>query len=111
MILIYVLYSIQLLDGIVNLCKLADINHRIFRANVHDNQQITQWIENELIRKDNTAQNIELRNQKLQYLRGNDENKFIENSVGFLKSEIEVLYNHFTQAEDEEEKARKVCLF
>lgn len=104
------LYFIQLLDGIVNLCKLADINHRILRANVHDNQQITQWIANEQTRKESTTQSIELRNQKLQYLRGNDENKFIEQSVGFLKSEIEVLYNQFTQAEDEEEKARKVCV-
>lgn len=95
-------------DGLVNMCKLADIAHRINRADEHDTQQVAHWIESEKGRREGNLQSLAQREQRLQVLRGEDEGKLMEQSVGKLKSEIGVLNGRLAQAVMEEDEARKV---
>ena len=91
----------------VNLCKLADISHRINRAEEHDSHQVAHWIESETARRDENQSILAQRQEKLEYLRGEDEGQLLEQSVGKLKSEVTVLTASLMQAEREEEEARK----
>ena len=97
-----------LIDGLVNLCKLADINHRINRACEHDTHQVSQWVENEQTRRDGHSSSLEQRRVRLQQLRGDDERGVIQQGVVKLKAEIAVLGKALTAAEREEEEARRV---
>lgn len=51
---------------------------------------------------------VQLRSEKLQVLRGEDEGQVVQTSLSCLRSGIEGLYEDFTRAEKEEEEARKV---
>ena len=90
------------------MCKLADLHHRIVRADEHDTHQIAQWIENEKHRREDSLLKMQLRSEKLQVLRDEDEGKVVQTSLSYLRSGIEGLYEDFTRAEKEEEEARKV---
>lgn len=96
------------LDGLVNLCKLADVHHRINRACDHDTQQVAHWIETGQAREQEYAASLQRRQERLCYLRGEDEGRLIEQSVGKLKNEINVLNQKLIEAAEEEEAARKV---
>lgn len=95
----------------MNLCKLADVNHRINRACDHDSQQVAHWIETERARQEEYSTSLVQRKQRLQFLRGEDEGKLIEQSVGKLKNEINVLNQRLIAAAEEEEAARKVICY
>lgn len=99
-----------LVDGLVNLCKLADVNHRINRACDHDSQQVAHWIATERSRGEEYSASLLARQERLQFLRGEDEGRLIESSVGKLKEEINVLNQRLIEAAEEEEAARKVLL-
>ena len=92
----------------MNLCKLADINHRINRACEHDTHQVAQWVENEQTRRSEYVTSLAQRQDRLVVLRGEDEGGMIQQAVGKLKSEISVLSKQLSQAEKEEEEARRV---
>ena len=91
----------------MNLCKLADVNHRINRACDHDSQQVAHWIETERTRGEEYSASLLRRQERLQYLRGEDEGRLIESSVGKLKEEINVLNQRLIEAAEEEEAARE----
>jgi hypothetical protein len=92
----------------VNLCKLADITHRINRAEEHDSQQVAHWIAHEVSRRDENASSLTRREERLQFLRGEDSGQLLEQSVGKLKSQINVLNDRLALAVGEEDEARKV---
>lgn len=93
----------------MGLCKLADIHHRINRANDHDNHQVSTWLHNEQTRSAQSQASIESRRDKLRYLQGEDEHKVIEKSFAGLKTELGALGRELARAEEEEEQARRVC--
>jgi hypothetical protein len=95
-------------DGLVNLCKLADITHRINRAEEHDSHQVAHWIEHEVSRRDENTSSLTLRQERLQFLRGEDSGQLLEQSVGKLKTQINVLNDRLALAVGEEDEARKV---
>lgn len=97
-------------DAIIDLCKLADVNHRIYRANEHDSYQLELWIESENKRLADTELYSVERNQKMKLLKGEDENKVFNSCIVKIKDELNILNEKLISAEDEEEKARKVKL-
>lgn len=95
-------------DGLMGLCKLADIHHRINRANDHDTHQVATWLQNEQTRGAQSQASLEARKSKLQFLKGEDEHKVIEKSFAGLRSELGALGQELARAEEEEEQARRV---
>ena len=95
----------------MNLCKLADIHHRINRACEHDTHQVAQWVQNEQTRREEHSSSLEQRRARLQVLRGEDEQGVIQHAVVKLKAEVGVLTKQLSQAEKEEEEARRVSEF
>lgn len=65
-------------------------------------------MENEQSRRDGHTTSLELRRERLQLLRGEDERGVIQQGVVKLKEEIGVLSKALSQAEREEEEARRV---
>eukprot|EP00601_Ochromonadales_sp_CCMP2298_P001654 CAMPEP_0173182126 /NCGR_PEP_ID=MMETSP1141-20130122/7662_1 /TAXON_ID=483371 /ORGANISM="non described non described, Strain CCMP2298" /LENGTH=271 /DNA_ID=CAMNT_0014105181 /DNA_START=156 /DNA_END=967 /DNA_ORIENTATION=+ len=57
-------------DGVVGLCKLADAQHRVNRADQHDDHQLAQWIENESARQKSSGLALAKREERLLVLRG-----------------------------------------
>jgi hypothetical protein len=96
------------LDGMVNLCKLADIGHRINRANEHDSHQVAHWIDVEQQRHKDTSAQLQARQHRIACLNGSDSRSLLDDSVKKLSAEVSVLTNVLTAAEEEEEAARKV---
>ena len=84
------------------------MHHRINRACDHDTQQVAHWIETEQARFQDCSASLVRRQERLQFLRGEDEGRLIEQSVGKLKGEIDVLNQRLISAAEEEEAARKV---
>ncbi len=95
-------------DGLVDLCKLADLHHRVNRAAEHDSAQVSTWLSNERARGESSERSLVDRQQRLACLRGEDEHRAVEAAVGGLKVELGVLGEELQRAEDEEEQARKV---
>lgn len=95
-------------DGLMGLCKLADIHHRINRANEHDTHQVSTWLETERARSATSQISSDDRQMKLALLRGEDEDKVVEKSFESLRAELDTLGGELAKAEDEEEQARRV---
>jgi hypothetical protein len=95
-------------DGLVGLCKLADIHHRINRAAEHDCHQVASWLENEQTRGSTSQRSLEERQGKLKLLSERDQQSTLEVSFGGLKTELGVLNDALVRAEEEEELAKKV---
>jgi hypothetical protein len=69
---------------------------------------VAHWIENEKSRHEGSVACLAQRQERLQVLRGEDEGKLLDQSVGKLKSEIDVLSGDLARAVTEEDEARKV---
>ena len=67
----YIFYFRWGADGILGVCKLADIHHRLSRAVVHDNAQISQWSTFEQQRLLTSESNILKREQQYLLLKNN----------------------------------------
>ncbi len=92
----------------MGLCKLADIQHRINRAAEHDDHQVSCWLDTERARSANSETSLAQRQQRIKFLKGEDEQRVVEASFGGLQSELGVLTEELSRAEAEEEQARKV---
>eukprot|EP01038_Epipyxis_sp_PR26KG_P010232 gene10232-13764_t len=94
-------------DGIIDICKLADISHRINRASDHDSEQISNWLQNEKVRKVKNEASLSDRQHRLNLLAGTDEESTIDTCFDLLNTECVNLNWKFTVALSEEDEARK----
>ena len=67
------------------MCKLADIHHRLSRAVIHDNAQISQWLTFEQERVLTSELNVRNRSQQYHIL----QNKIVSNKEEKGSAEIE----------------------
>ena len=90
------------------MCKLADVSHRINRCTDHDIEQISNWIEKELLRQKMHEKSFVSSQNRLIILKGTDKSNVMEECFEILSSEMDNLTGKLNQALVEEEEARKV---
>ena len=110
-----------LLDGLLGLCKLADVHHRLSRALTHDDAQIAQWLAFEQDRI--TACRAHVAEKEEHFLSltnghfptelsdpSHRPSEGLEESMGKLQREMTMRSQRLLEAEDEEDKAREVSV-
>ena len=105
-----ILILILTIDSIINLCRLADVNHRLHRATHHDNNLLSNEIitENEKLQKINES--LIQRRESLEHLTSTDNDSIVTVVITKLQQELEIREEILKFAEIEEEKAKQIYL-
>ena len=90
------------------MCKLADIHHRLSRAVIHDNAQISQWLTFEQERVLTSELNVRNRSQQYHIL----QNKIVSNKEEKGSAEIEnrIVIANENENENETENQHNLSL-
>ena len=110
-----------LTDGILGVCRLADVHHRLSRALVHDDLQVSQWATYEKSREENCGTSAAEKSEQFKSLtdgfcplgpkdsEGRPLGSLVE-SMGKLQRETSSRAQKLLDAENAEDKAREVSL-
>jgi hypothetical protein len=108
-------------DGLLGLCKLADVHHRLSRALTHDDAQIAQWLAFEQDRITACRAHVAEKEEHFLSLTNgyfptvlsgpcHRPSEGLEESMGKLQREMTMRSQRLLEAEDEEDKAREVSI-
>lgn len=88
---------------------MADIQHRIVEASVHDANHVSRRLDKEIKRQENTRKELDFREKRLSFLTGKEAGSVVDKCMNVLKEEASSRSVELRQAVEDEEVAKKVC--